>query len=155
MSTSTIAPASAPPVVDVHVIVRTPDGKILLSQRGGPYGHGQWHAPSGKLDPGEKPATGAARELWEETGLTVDPDHLQLAYTVLHRQDPTILRLGLFYLATAWKGEPENREPDKCLDLRWFAEHELPQDLIPYPAVGIHGALTEPGGLTRHGWPNA
>ncbi|MFE6049383.1 NUDIX domain-containing protein [Kitasatospora sp. NPDC056446] len=152
---SAVAPAEAskPPVVDVHVILRTPDGKILLSQRGGPYGHGQWHAPSGKLDPGEKPAVGAARELREETGIRVDPDHLRLAYTVLHHQEPAIHRLGLFYTATEWEGEPENREPEKCLDLRFFAERELPDALIPYPAAGIRGALTDPGGLLHHGWP--
>lgn len=154
MSTSDTSP-TPPPVVDVHVILRTPDGKILLSQRGGPYGYGQWHAPSGKLDPGEKPAHGAARELEEETGITVDPARLHLAYTVLHRQDPAILRLGLFYLAAEWEGEPVNREPDKCLDLRWFTEDGLPDDLIPYPAAGIRGALTDPGGLTHHGWPVA
>ncbi|MFI6155091.1 NUDIX domain-containing protein [Kitasatospora sp. NPDC051170] len=153
MSTDSTSPAPAPPVVDVHVIVRAPGGEILLSQRGGPYGHGQWHAPSGKLDPGEKPAVGAARELHEETGLEVDPEHLHLAYTVLHHQSPTTQRLGLFYVATEWSGEPVNREPDKCLDLRWFAEHDLPEDLIPYPAAGIHGALTDPGGLAFHGWP--
>ncbi|MFJ7243111.1 NUDIX domain-containing protein [Kitasatospora sp. NPDC098652] len=153
MSSSTTT--TPPPVVDVHVIARTPDGKILLSQRGGPYGYGQWHAPSGKLDPGEKPAEGAARELEEETGLLVDPDHLRLAYTVLHRQDPATLRLGLFFVATEWEGEPVNREPEKCLDLRFFADGALPEDLIPYPAAGIHGALTDPGGLAHHNWPTA
>ncbi|MFJ3793469.1 NUDIX domain-containing protein [Kitasatospora sp. NPDC090091] len=148
-------PAIAPPVVDTHVIVRTEDGKMLLSQRGGPYGYGQWHAPSGKLEPGELPAVGAARELEEETGLVVDPDHLRLAYTVSHYQSPSVQRLGLFFVATVWEGEPENREPAKCLDLRWFTEHELPEDLIPYPAAGIRGALTEPGGLALHNWPTA
>ncbi|MFD9690787.1 hypothetical protein ACFXPX_20400 [Kitasatospora sp. NPDC059146] len=49
MSSSTTTP---PPVVDVHVIARTPDGKILLSQRGDPYGYGRWHAPSSKLNLG-------------------------------------------------------------------------------------------------------
>ncbi|MFF2620069.1 NUDIX domain-containing protein [Kitasatospora sp. NPDC058046] len=155
MSTiSDIGPAPLP-IVDVHVVLRTPDGKILLSQRGGPYGYGQWHAPSGKLDPGEKPAHGAARELREETGITTDPARLRLAYTVLHHQAPAPLRLGLFYLATEWQGEPVNREPEKCLDLRWFAEGGLPDDLIPYPAAGIRGALTDPGGLAHHGWPAA
>ncbi|MFD0404397.1 NUDIX domain-containing protein [Kitasatospora sp. NPDC127116] len=158
MSTSNTSPATAAaplPVVDVHVVLRTPDGKILLSQRGGPYGYGQWHAPSGKLDPGEKPAHGAARELEEETGITTDPARLRLAYTVLHHQDPATLRLGLFYLAAEWEGEPVNREPEKCLDLRWFTEDGLPDDLIPYPAAGIRGALTDPGGLAHHGWPAA
>ncbi|WP_051829726.1 MULTISPECIES: NUDIX domain-containing protein [Streptomyces] len=72
------------PVIDVHIIVRTPEDKILLSQRGGPYGYGQWHAPSGKLDPGENLTAAAARELWEETGLRVAPDALTHVHTVLH-----------------------------------------------------------------------
>ncbi|MGW2277075.1 NUDIX domain-containing protein [Streptomyces sp. NPDC001770] len=52
-----------------------------MSQRGGPYGHGRWHAPSGKLDEGEALAVGAARELEEETGPHVDPGALTLLST--------------------------------------------------------------------------
>lgn len=111
--------------------------------------------PQRQTRPRREAAHGAARELEEETGITTDPARLHLAHTVLHHQDPATLRLGLFYLATAWEGEPVNREPDKCLDLRWFTEDGLPDDLIPYPAAGIHGALTDPGGLTHHGWPAA
>lgn len=144
-----------PPIVDVHVIVREGQ-KLLLSQRGGPYGYGQWHAPSGKLDPGETPAQAAARELEEETGLHVDPASLELLHTVIHHQgDGTPDRLGFFYEATQYAGEPVNKEPEKCLDLAWFAEHALPEALIPYPAAGLHGSLTNPGGLTYHNWPNS
>lgn len=39
----------AEPVIDTHVILRAGD-KLLFSQRGGPYGYGRWHMPSGKLD---------------------------------------------------------------------------------------------------------
>ena len=35
-----------------------------------------WFTPGGGLDPGETPAEGAARELFEETGLRVAPDEL-------------------------------------------------------------------------------
>ncbi|MFH7334562.1 NUDIX domain-containing protein [Streptomyces sp. KHY 26] len=52
----------AQPTIDTHVLLRDGD-KILLSQRGGPYGHGRWHLPSGKLDQGEPLTAGAAREL--------------------------------------------------------------------------------------------
>ncbi|MFJ4679203.1 NUDIX domain-containing protein [Kitasatospora sp. NPDC088783] len=151
---STTSPAQVRrPIVDVHVHVRDGD-KILLSQRGGPYGHGQWHAPSGKLDAGETPAAAAARELEEETGLTTDPAALRLMHTVIHHQgDGTPDRIGFFFEATTWSGEPQNREPAKCLDLRWFAIHDLPEDLIPYPAAGLYGSLTDPGGLTYHNWP--
>ncbi len=150
MSTST----QQIPVIDVHIIVRTPEDKILLSQRGGPYGYGQWHAPSGKLDSGETLTAAAARELWEETGLRVAPDALTQVHTVLHHQgDGAPDRIGFFYETTQWEGEPENREPEKCLDLRWFATDDLPEDLIPYPAAGLHGALHHPGGVTQHNWP--
>lgn len=33
-----------------------------------------------------------------------------------------------------------------------FTDHDLPEQLIPYPAAGIHGSLTDPGGLTFHNW---
>ncbi|MET9930343.1 MULTISPECIES: NUDIX domain-containing protein [unclassified Streptomyces] len=141
------------PIADVHIVVRQGD-KILLSQRGGPYGFGQWHAPSGKLDPGETPLQAAVRELREETGLHALPEALTLAHTVIHHQgDGTPDRIGFFYELTDYTGEPENREPAKCLALHWFATHDLPDDLIPYPAAGIHGLLSDRDGLTFHNWP--
>lgn len=143
---------SARPVVDVHLILRDGD-KILLSQRGGSYGHGQWHAPSGKLDPGEPLTAAVVREGYEETGVTVDPDRLRLVHTVHHRQGGGASdRLGFFFEATEWEDEPVNREPDKCLRLQWFAVHDLPDDLIPYPAVGLRGYLGGDPGITMHGW---
>lgn len=149
MSTTTTVQC---PIVDVHVVVRRGD-KILLSQRGGPYGYAQWHAPSGKLDPDETPAQAAVRELSEETGLHALPEALTLVHTVLHHQgDGTPDRVGFFYELTEFTGEPENREPTKCLGLAWYAEHDLPDDLIPYPAAGLHGALQNRGGVTYHGW---
>ncbi|OKI09344.1 DNA mismatch repair protein MutT [Streptomyces sp. CB02923] len=143
---------TATPVIDTHVILRDGD-KILLSQRGSPYGYGRWHLPSGKLDTGESLPVGAAREAHEGTGITVDPAHLRHVHTVHHQQSPGDERIGFFFLATRWEGEPTNREPDKCLDLRFFDVHDLPEDIIEYPAAGLYGYLTNPTPLTLHGWP--
>lgn len=41
---------------------------------------------------------------------------------------------------------------DKCLGLAWFATDNLPDDLIPYPGVGLRGYLDAPGGISVHGW---
>ncbi|OVZ99455.1 DNA mismatch repair protein MutT [Streptomyces sp. CS159] len=141
----------AHPVIDTHVLLRDGD-KILLSQRGSQYGRGRWHLPSGKLDKGEPLTVGAARELWEETGITVDPAHLRLAQVVHHQQGSDGERIGFFFVATEWEGEPVNREPEKCLRLAWFATREMPEDIIEYPAAGLHGSLTSPGALVEHGW---
>ncbi|MEU6592806.1 NUDIX domain-containing protein [Streptomyces sp. NPDC046881] len=141
----------AAPVIDTHVIVRDGD-TVLLSRRGSPYGYGRWHLPSGKLDRGEPLHAGAARELFEETGLTVDPDDLRLVHVVHHRQETEGERIGFFFEALAWEGEPVNREPDKCLALTWFPVHELPDDIIEYPRAGLFGYLDGSGPLTMHNW---
>lgn len=141
----------AQPVIDTHVILRDGD-KILLSQRGGPYGHGRWHMPSGKLDHGEPLTTGAARELQEETGITVEPSHLHLVHVVHHQQGAGIERIGFFFVATQWTGHPVNREPDKCMALEFFPVHDLPDDLIEYPEAGLRAYLDSTGPLTEHGW---
>jgi ADP-ribose pyrophosphatase YjhB (NUDIX family) len=141
----------AQPIIDTHVLLRDGD-KILLSQRGGPYGYRRWHLPSGKLDQGEPLTAGATRELFEETGLKADPDHLELRHIVHHQQKDGSERIGFFFEVTEWEGEPVNKEPEKCLALRWFAEHDLPEDIIEYPAAGLRGCLSQSGTLTLHGW---
>ncbi|WP_329550461.1 NUDIX hydrolase [Streptomyces sp. NBC_00696] len=143
---------SATPVIDTHVILRDGD-KILLSQRGGPYGYGCWHMPSGKLDQGEPIPRGAARELLEETGITVDPSDLRLVQVVHHRQDDEVERIGFFFEAVEWEGEPINTEPEKCMALTWFTVHDLPSNIIEYPQAGLLGYLNESGSLlSEHGW---
>ncbi|MEU3461928.1 NUDIX domain-containing protein [Streptomyces sp. NPDC006733] len=144
-------PEPAHPVIDVHVLLRDGD-RILLSQRGAPYGYGRWHTPSGKLDRGESLSAGATRELLEETGIRVDPQHLHLVHVVHHRQDDAGERIGFFFLATEWSGDPVNREPTKCLRLEWFSVHDLPEDVIEYPKEGLMGYLKGGGSLTEHGW---
>ncbi|MCF2531790.1 NUDIX hydrolase [Yinghuangia soli] len=142
---------TASTVIDVHIILRNQD-RILLSQRGGPYCHGQWHVPSGKLDTGETVLDAAVREAWEEAGVAIDPGDLRLVHTVHHQGPDVPDRIGLFFEATRWHGEPDNREPNKCLALEWFAIHNLPSELIPYPAAGIRGYLDDTGGISVHGW---
>ncbi|MFD6532635.1 hypothetical protein [Streptomyces sp. NPDC060184] len=49
-------------------------------------------------------------------------------------------------------GRYRHHDHDHGPDLRWFAEHDLPGDLIEYPAAGLRGSLTRPGGVTFHDW---
>jgi ADP-ribose pyrophosphatase YjhB (NUDIX family) len=51
----------------------TGPGRIMLQRQ--PPGHG-WSIPGGLLGRGERPAVGAARELFEEAGVRVDPNDL-------------------------------------------------------------------------------
>ncbi|MET9735497.1 NUDIX domain-containing protein [Streptomyces sp. NPDC006458] len=141
----------AQPTIDTHVLLRDGD-KILLSQRGSSYGYRRWHLPSGKLDQGEPLTVGAARELFEETDVKADPENPQLRHIVHHRQDDGSERIGFFFEATRWESTPRNKEPDKCLALQWFTDHDLPDDIIEYPAAGLYGCLRQTSALTLHGW---
>jgi ADP-ribose pyrophosphatase YjhB (NUDIX family) len=68
------------PVVNVIIPVVNDEGRrgVLLIQRGIEPCRGLWALPGGYLELGETWQQGAARELFEETGLVVDPDLISL-----------------------------------------------------------------------------
>jgi hypothetical protein len=54
-------------IVDVHLVLRDPDGRILLARRSATgYGDGQLHLPSGHLEAGESIVDAVVREALEE-----------------------------------------------------------------------------------------
>jgi acetyl-CoA carboxylase carboxyl transferase subunit beta len=63
--------AEKQPVVCAGAVVRDGTGRLLLARRGHAPGAGRWSLPGGRVEPGETPAAAAAREVFEETGLTV------------------------------------------------------------------------------------
>ncbi|WP_410677124.1 NUDIX hydrolase [Amycolatopsis sp. cmx-4-68] len=127
-------------IIDVHVLL-VRGHELLLTQRRGTYGGGMWHLPSGKLDAGESLPAGAAREAAEEVGVLIDPADLRHAHTVHVAGSGPVPRLGVFFEARRWSGEPYNREPDKCSAVEWFPLDNLPDDVIPYPLAGIRTYL--------------
>ncbi|WP_159944649.1 MULTISPECIES: NUDIX domain-containing protein [unclassified Nocardiopsis] len=138
-------------VVDVHVILHRDGQIVLLERQGTGYCDGMLHLPSGHLEEGEPLHVGAAREAEEEVGVLIDPGHLALAAVVHHRQEPGHARIGVFFSAQRWEGEPHNAEPDECGKLVWADPRMLPSNTIPYPAAGIRAWLNG-GGFAPHGW---
>ena len=85
-------------------------------------------------------------------GITADPARLRLVQVVHHRQDAEKEHIGFFFEAIEWEGQPVNKEPEKCLALEWFTVHELPDDIIEYPAAGLKGYLGAGSQLVEHCW---
>ncbi|PRY32745.1 NUDIX domain-containing protein [Umezawaea tangerina] len=127
-------------VVDVHVLLVRGD-RLLLIRRRGRYGGGMWHLPSGKLDAGESVLAAAAREAEEEVGVVVGLPDLRHVHTLHVAGSGPVPRLGLFFEARRWVGEPVNREPGKCSAVEWFDRDALPDGVIPYPLAGIRAYL--------------
>ncbi|KAF5079945.1 Nucleoside triphosphatase NudI [anaerobic digester metagenome] len=62
----------------VRVILSDPDGKILILKRStdSKTNPGKWELPGGKVDQNESFDQALLREVYEETGLKITPDHV-------------------------------------------------------------------------------
>lgn len=88
----------------------------------------------------ESAITCLIREAREEAGLQIQRQDVELVH-VLHHIDRTgdRPRMGLFFRAQTWTGEPELREPDKCTQWKFWDPGALSDDLVPYTRVAIAG----------------
>ena len=111
------------PVVIVGCIVSVGD-KILMCRRAQEPGRGRWAPPAGYLECGETLQQGAARETYEETGLTIDPDRLELSGVI---NMPAIDQI-LVTFRTALETLPVLRPGAECLEVAFLSEHEVPEE---------------------------
>lgn len=122
--------------VDLHLILRDSEGRILFGQRQNTgWADGQLGLPSGHLEDRESATTGAAREAEEEIGVLVKPDTLRLVHVMHHRTNSG--RVGLFFEVSDWTGEILNREPDKCAGWLFIDPASPPAEIVPYIATAL------------------
>jgi 8-oxo-dGTP diphosphatase len=139
-------------VVDVYVLMRRPDGMILLLERSGTgYADGQLCPPSGHLEAGESVIDCAVREANEEVGVDIDPADLAFTHVVHHRSPEGQGRIGFFFTVTRWAGEAVNREPHKCAGLYWADAARPPANTVPYTAAAL-SAITQGDLFSVDGW---
>lgn len=124
-------PHSNRPVrVAIGVVIR--DGHFLIARRppGVPLA-GLWEFPGGKIEPGETPEAAVARELLEETGLTVEiiRSFTERTYVYAHAR-VTLLP----FLCRAPAGDAR---PLHCAEVRWVT----PADLLAYPFPAANAPL--------------
>ena len=111
------------PKVSAICIVERGD-KLLLIKRGNQPGYGLWSLPGGYVDRGEVVETAAAREVWEETGLTVEIDQLIGLFSVTG--NPVMVAA----FAAKETGGELTTGPE-TLDLGFFPLEELPPLAFP------------------------
>lgn len=114
-------------MVQVAAAILERDGRILICRRTAQQSHAlQWEFPGGKVEPGETPQQGLARELEEELGIRhaagEEITRYQFAYP---GKNPILL---IFFRITAFEGEPANLIFE---EMRW----EPPQALAEFDFV--------------------
>jgi len=101
------------------------DGKTLLMMRQNTgFKDGMRSIPAGRLDENETIAEGAAREAFEEVGVSINPADLS-GPLVMHHKDERGERMYFFFTCEKWNVEPKNIEPDKCGGIEWFDMKKL------------------------------
>ena len=107
------------------------DGKYLLARRCNTgYEDGNYQVPAGHIEAGELPSEALIREVKEEIGISISPENVELVHISYRpKHDDTDNRVDFFFRVQKWSGEIENREPEKCGDLRWAGLDELPENV--------------------------
>jgi len=124
-----VGPEPRRPVVGVGVVIfRSGQNglEVLLIRRGRPPRQGQWSIPGGKQEWGETLREAAAREVMEETGLTISGLKLIDVADGLMRDDKGDLshHLSLIDYRADWvNGEPV--AGDDAADARWVPVSDL------------------------------
>jgi 8-oxo-dGTP diphosphatase len=138
------------PMVGVGGVVITDEG-ALLARRGSEPLRGEWSIPGGLLEVGESLAEGVARELREETGLTVRVVELIEALDRIFADPkgggpdgpsgrPRYHFVILDYLCEATEGEP--KAGGDITELAFAREQELPRyGLTPETTRVLHKAF--------------
>jgi 8-oxo-dGTP diphosphatase len=109
-------------VLKVAAAVIERDSKILIGQRKRGDSHGlKWEFPGGKVERGESPASGLARELREELGIEATIGQEIVRYE--HRYPRRSSILLIFYSVTEFCGEPASLAFEKIV---WEAPEKLP-----------------------------
>jgi 8-oxo-dGTP diphosphatase len=117
-------------VPESHLLLVRDQRILLLRRRNTDYEDGKYSVIAGHMEDGETAREAICREAHEEAGIALTPDDLAFAH-VTHRADRG-QRVGLFFSALRWRGEPRNMEPHKADDFRWFPLDALPDDMVPY-----------------------
>ncbi|WP_223492304.1 NUDIX domain-containing protein [Sutcliffiella horikoshii] len=117
----------------VAVIIFDEQKRILLQKRADV---GLWTIPAGHVEPGETVEEAAVREVYQDTGLVVDPYRLIGVYSDPESQtfeypDGRLVQFVTSYFEAEITGGTTTKKDPALIELEFFAPNKLPHDLLP------------------------
>ena len=90
------------------------------------YGSRNWTLPGGHLENNESPIEGVKREVFEETGYIIEPEHLVSVYSAPLKDDIVLLFKARISGKNNWKPNEE------ITDINFFEKGNLPVQIHPW-----------------------
>ena len=137
-------------IPSVTILVFDEQNRVLLVKDAG---SGQWTTPGGAIDPGERPADAAVREMYEETNLLVELSHITGIYggsdfIITYPNGDQVSYFMTVFAAHITGGD---MRPDQVetLDIAYFSHTDLAMlDLAPWKRMVLDDAF-QPQPKTR------
>jgi ADP-ribose pyrophosphatase YjhB (NUDIX family) len=104
------------------------EDKVLLCRRAIEPKYGLWTLPAGFMENGETTAEGAMRETWEEAGAKVEMGPLYTLFNLPHINQ-------VYFMFRARLLDLDYKPGIESLEVRLFAEHEIPWDQLAFRTI--------------------
>ena len=123
------------PQVGIGVMILNGQDQVLLAQRKGSHGAGEYAFPGGHLEFGESFADCAVRETSEEAGIEINSFRFQYLANILKYGGKHYVHIGL---TAAWaSGNPQVLEPKKSESWGWYDIDNPPSPLFEMCRLAI------------------
>lgn len=121
--------------IDVAYGLICEQNKVLMVNNRG----GGWSLPGGAVEKGETLEQGAIREVEEETGLTVEVEHIVSVNEAFFKERGHHALFTTFK-AKVIKGSPLIQYENEIKEIKWM-DFQTANKLMPYNPSGIEGLL--------------
>lgn len=141
---------TATPYLAAYIILRNGNKIAMILRSNTKWMDGYWSLLAGKVEKNETFTSAALREAFEEGGVRITPDNLQLKLIVQRHADDSDWVDAIFE-ATTWEGEVYNAEPHVHGELSWFDIDAIPEKSTPAIKAYLQ-AIAEGKTYLEYGW---
>ena len=130
------------------LLLLTKDNEILLTRRYNTgYEDGKYSLPGGHVDIGEEVREAGVREAYEELDIKIKKEDLEVV-KVFDRKVKDDAYVDFILKCNNWEGSIQNKEKDKCDELKWVNKNNMPNNILPF----MNELFKENGFYIPYGW---